>query len=130
MAMLGFKKLIEKALPGTIDELVKKSGCAESTIRRWLRRMRKSKECHIGKWVERCSCDTPYWVEGKGDDAPYVRLACTSAEYSKRWRDGKKRVDYKLMCELKLARAKARKNADIMAKRGDPLVNVFFGRAA
>lgn len=86
MPPIGFKKLIADALPGTMKQLVEKSGCAESTIRRWLERMRLAGECHITRWERTGGQITPHYVSGAGKDAVCNLKSKTSAQYCKEHR--------------------------------------------
>ena len=116
MAPVGFKTLIVRSLPGCMQELAKKSGCAESTIRRWLHRLRKSDAVGvcISGYVRNCAAITAVYSAGFGPDAPCRLKAKTSAQYSKEWR---KRARKSGSLELIYSRKNALRRAETAAKR-------------
>ncbi len=128
MCQLGFKVLIARALPGTMAELSVKSGCAESTIRRWLHRMRAKDEAYISDWPYNVSGPTAYYSAGPGEDMPKPR-AKTSGEYSKKWRKKAKREKrYKAIRASDNEKQLAKLVTARTIKQGDPMVLQFFGR--
>ena len=114
MPQPGFQKLIARALPGCMQELVIKSGCAESTIRRWLKRFRDADEAHISGWTRNAGAITAIYSAGKGTDVPCRLKRKTSAQYSKDWR---KRAKQSGDLEFVYARRNAIERAKAAAKR-------------
>lgn len=73
----GYRAAIERALPGTIPQLVEKSGMREPVVRQWIKRFRGDGTCHIGDWERerrgRGACAVlPVFVPGPGADEPYI----------------------------------------------------------
>lgn len=50
MAPPGYRHVIERALPGTMGQLVEKSGMSIALVRKWVRVMRADGGCHVGAW--------------------------------------------------------------------------------
>jgi hypothetical protein len=108
MPPVGFEKLIARSLPGAMTDLVRKSGCAESTIRRWLHRMRAAGTCHISGWERNCASITAIYSAGPGPDVPCNLRRKTSAQYSKEWRKrARKSGELQFIYDRKNARARA-----------------------
>lgn len=105
------RQTVKEALPGTIHQLVKKSGLTESCIRRWLRDMRDKKEAHISAYKRTAGLWTPLWVLGIGSDAKKPK-PLTSAHYCRMWRNKNRRDN----AEFKEAAKRAKKAADEAAK--------------
>lgn len=59
-----------KALPGTIKQVVKKSGTSDSSVRLWLTTMHKAGEIHISAWRHTQGAKQPYYSVGAGEDKP------------------------------------------------------------
>ncbi len=112
MPPVGERATVKAALPGNIEQLVEKTGLAESTIRRWLVRMRKAepKEAHIVGWKRKCGGMAPRYAAGPGKDMKKPK-ARSNAQYSQKWRAARK-VE---RLELEAARAEARACADRVA---------------
>jgi|SRR5471030_1751024 len=123
MSQIGFKSLIVRALPGTISDLVKKSGCAESTIRRWLNRMRADGECHIARWRRTGGSLTPFYVAGRGVDAVCNLKARTNAQYCRRSRAKMQGTEHG---DVQHARELARKVADRSAAKQQTWAAALF----
>lgn len=85
MAPPGFKKAILAALPGTVLEIRERTGLAESTIRRWARKLRGT-EMRISHYIRTGGLYTPHYVAGAGKDAKEP-APMTGAEYCRRWRE-------------------------------------------
>lgn len=111
MAPPGFKKAILAALPGTIHDIRAKTGLAESTIRRWARKL-KGKGMRISRYKRTSGLYTPVYVVGYGPDAPDPgALSC--ADYCRRWREKAKATGE---IEFVYARRHARDRAKRAAK--------------
>jgi hypothetical protein len=122
----GFRILIARSLPGSMTDLVRKSGCAESTIRRWLHRMRADGTCHISGWERNCSSITAIYSAGPGPDAPCRLKRKTSAQYSKEWRDRARKSGE---LDVIYARKNARDRASTATKKPhDWAAALFVGR--
>lgn len=113
MPPVGEKETVAAALPGNIEQLVAKTGLAESTIRRWLVRMRKTepKEARITSWKRKAGGMAPRYAAGPGVDAKKPK-ARTQAQYSQKWRDARKEE----RLEIEAARTEARAAADRAAR--------------
>lgn len=86
-AAQGMKQQVADALPGTLAEITAKSGVKRMTVVRWLRIMRDSGECHVGKW-KRSAGSGPLmrvYVAGKGVDAKRPERL-SMAVYKQRYR--------------------------------------------
>lgn len=114
MPPVGFRSLIVRALPGTMCDLVRKSGCAESTIRRWLHRLRAENECHISGWRRNYGGHTPYYEAGPGKDARCNLKRLTNTEYARRWRAKMAGTEHG---DVAAAKNRARKVADRVKSR-------------
>lgn len=64
------KPLVAAALPGTVVDIIAKSGLVESTVRRHLCTLRDEGKAHIKKRRRAGGRSSPVWVEGPGKDAP------------------------------------------------------------
>lgn len=77
MAPPGYRHVIERALPGTLAQLVDKSGMSIALVRKWVRVMRADGACHVGAW-ERGQGGrgelrvAQVFVAGPGADVPLV----------------------------------------------------------
>lgn len=123
MPPIGFGSLIARSLPGSMTDLVRKSGCAESTIRRWLHRMRADGTCHISGWERNCSSITAIYSSGPGTDVPCNLKRKTSAQYSKEWR---KRARQSGELQFIYDRKYARDRAQTAAKRANTWASALF----
>lgn len=87
MPPVGERSTVAAALPGYIEDIVLKTGLAESTIRRWLNRMRLAdhKTVHIARWKRKNGGMAPYYVLGDGVDATKPKPH-SQAQYSRKWR--------------------------------------------
>lgn len=92
MPPIGFRKLVEQALPGNYSELRQRSGLAESTVKRWIKLMHAEGAVHISGW-QRCTGNSghggrfmPVFTAGAGKDKPCLLKRLTSAETSTAWR--------------------------------------------
>lgn len=112
MAPPGFKKAILAALPGTVLEIRERTGLAESTIRRWARKLRGT-EMRISRYIRTKGLYTPVYVAGPGKDANEPD-AMSTADYCRRWRE-KARKSGEL--EFVYARRHARDRAKRAEKR-------------
>lgn len=102
------KDTVLQALPGTIHDIVGTTGLAESTIRRWLRRMQESepKQAHVARFRRTGGMRTPYWVAGPGKDAKEP-AALGNAAWSRKSRK-KRRAENE---DFRAARDRARRAA-------------------
>lgn len=124
----GYREAVKRALPGTSQDIVKKSGVMPSTVVRWLRIMRDAGECHIGSWKRTIGTGgalKAVYVRGPGADAPMPKRL-GDAEYSER---------YRIKCmndpEKRRLRLTQRSNyywSKKAATQGDPLINALFGK--
>lgn len=88
MPRINHMDAVLAALPGTLSEIMSKSGVKKQAVARWLRIMRKNKECHVGKW-RRSKGQGPlmrFYVRGHGIDAKRPERL-SMAVYKKRYRD-------------------------------------------
>jgi hypothetical protein len=81
-------------MPGTQAELVKRSGYAHATVKRWLAKLREGepeqRAAHIAKWriPKGRGPASAVWRAGPGEHAPYPTWHTSNAE---RWRRAKAR---------------------------------------
>lgn len=131
MPAIGFRVLVERALPGTYAQIMEKSGLPKSTVKRWIKIMRAERVVYVSRWLRsegmpgRGGQFMPHFVAGSRDDVPCKLKAYTSAETSTTFRK-KVRADGRI-AELR-ARNNSKKVANRSAKRCDPLVAALFGR--
>jgi hypothetical protein len=114
---------ILQAMPGTVNQLVTKSGYCRSTVERWLRALRQGEPeqrgSHIIGWKrpERCGHFVAVHAAGPGKDAP-CRLKPLTA--SQDWQKAKQKYGMETLRRKERARSWALK-----ARRGqvkDPLM--------
>lgn len=88
MPPVGYKAQVVAAMPGTVPEIVVRSGMTESTVKRWICIMRAAGESHIGSWKRSVGPGQfqSIHVLGPGDDAACKLRPFTVAECSKRAR--------------------------------------------
>jgi transposase-like protein len=132
MPVIGHKKEVERALPGTSLRIAGKTGVHSDTVLRWIRQLRKEGACHIGGWERTVGVQgayKPVYFRGPGADVacPFKRL--TSAEYCTRHRarikkDGREEV------RARKQTANYYANKAAKGRMRDPLVDALFGRAA
>ena len=73
----GYRHAVERALPGTLAQLVGKSSMRIAVVRKWVRIMREEGACHVGAW-ERVQGGrgvpsvAQVFVPGPGADMPLV----------------------------------------------------------
>lgn len=101
MAPPSDRAKIMAALPGTIHQLVARSGSTEATIRRHLKRARKDGQSHIGRWIRTVGALTPFHMAGPGVDAPKPP-ARTPAAYCRIFRRRQRRALAKLAPKRKV----------------------------
>ncbi len=124
----GYRKLIAASLPGTLSEIMAKSGMTEGTCKRWIRILREEGLSHITDWKRATGTRggfRPVHAPGAGTDAANPLQPLTSAETCKRYRD-KIKLDRDRNDRHK-AKSLARQFARKAGRRGDPLVNALFG---
>jgi hypothetical protein len=119
------KEDILQSMPGTISQLVEKSGYHRATVERWMAKLRDGGESHIIKWLPPNGSGhfIPVHARGPGKDAECTLKAQT---HSDRWKRAKQ------LHGLPTLRAKERARYwSLRARRGetmDPLVAALFGR--
>ncbi|MBV8660375.1 MAG: helix-turn-helix domain-containing protein, partial [Burkholderiales bacterium] len=88
MPPVGYKSQIIAAMPGSVPEIMAKSGMNESTVKRWIRIMRAAGESHIGSWKRSNGSGgfQSVHVLGAGQDAPCCLKSFTVAQCCKRSR--------------------------------------------
>lgn len=77
MAPPGYRAAVERALPGTLAQLVAKSSMRIAVVRKWVRIMREEGACHVGAWEHvQAGRGVPsvaqVFVAGPGADVPLV----------------------------------------------------------
>jgi hypothetical protein len=110
---------IQEAMPGTVDELVAKSGWSVHTVRRWLARARAAGTSHIVDWRRPNGTGNFIAVHGvgPGDDVPCTLKPLTASDD---WQLRIKRYGRELLRRQERARHYA-----LRARRGqtrDPLM--------
>ncbi len=121
MPMVGYKHLVAAALPGTLSEIIEKSGMLASTVCRWLRKLREEGACHVGGWERTKGTGGPIkrvYVAGPGEDVMCKLKRAGTAVYSARYR--KKNSD-------KRDTYNARRNAINAADRALRTPNTWLG---
>lgn len=123
------KQDILDSMPGTVSEIIKKSGYERCTVERWMRRMKHDdpaqRECHIIDWrrPEVSGQFVAVYAAGPGKNAPCKLVAQSDAE---KWQ---RAIQLHGMDKL---RAKERARAwALKARRGqvnDPLMQALFKR--
>jgi hypothetical protein len=124
MPPVGERAAVLAALPGDVHQLVEKTGLVESTVRRWLVRMRKAepKQARVISWKRKNGGMAPRYVAGPGADAPKPK-ARTQAQYSQKWRVARKAE----RLEIEAARAEARAHADRAARTPQAWTSALMG---
>lgn len=119
------KDHVRQAMPGTMAQLVKRSGWHHDTVSRWVRKMRAAGECRIVGWQRPNGSGNfvPVYGEGPGEDAPCTLKPLTP---SQDWQIAKQRYGKELLAK----RERARHYARLARLNGDPLVQALFGQKA
>jgi hypothetical protein len=136
--MPGYRKLVEAAMPGSARDLQDKVPIHPRTISRIIMTLRRegatddpkiNSACHIIKWKRSANGGAfqPVYALGPGRDAPCLLKPLTEKQVRQRYLA---RIKGTEKMEQIQARQRTRLQVMKMAKRGDPLVNAFFGRAA
>lgn len=121
---------VPKALPGTNREIALRTGFYQNTVWLALKKLRAAGLCHVGGWQRVHEGEFGvHWVRvyvaGPGKDAPCRFTKRTAEENTRRCTERAKESGYH---ETICARKRARYWEQKAAKRGDPLVNAFFGK--
>jgi hypothetical protein len=114
---------ILQAMPGSVSQLVTKSGYHRATVERWVRTLRAEQASHIIDWLRPNGSGNFIPVHGKGlgEDAPCTLKPLTASDD---WKLAKQRYG------MDTLRAKERaRHWALKARRGrrDPLVAALFG---
>lgn len=112
MSQKSSRQAVFDALPGTIPQIVKKTGVCRATVYHWIGKLRAAGACHISSWRRTTGCSTPRYVAGPGVDAPKPSRL-TGADYHRKHYI-KHRRDVEM--EMRATRKAARENAALMAK--------------
>lgn len=118
------KRDILESMPGTVAQLVKKSGYHRATVERWLRKLRAADGSHIVDWQRPNGAGNfiPVHGAGTGVDVPCTLVALTSSE---KWKATVRRLGRDRVRQLERARAWA-----LQARRSgfgrDPLLGALF----
>jgi hypothetical protein len=83
MTQRTHEQAIIAALPGTLPQIIQKSGVSRPTAYLWIGRLRKAGKVFIKGWRRTAGQSTPYYVAGQGEDKPRP-AAQTNAEYHRR----------------------------------------------
>lgn len=88
MPPVGYKAQVVAAMPGTVPEIMARSGMTETTVKRWIRILRAAGESHIAKWKRSIGSGAfqSVHVLGAGQDARCYLQPYTTAQLSKRSR--------------------------------------------
>lgn len=117
------KEHIVASMPGTVAELVRKSGWSHDTVVRWVKKLRKEGASHIVGW-ERPNGGGPFVSvhgAGAGEDVPCTLKPLTPSED---WAKAKEKYGMELLRKKERARKWA-----LEARRGrndDPLMAALF----
>lgn len=112
MPPVGYKAQVIAAMPGTVPEIMARSGMTKSTVKRWITLMREAGECHIDRWIRPDGPGgfMPVHIIGEGKDARCHLKAFSGAHYSKKSRRKAKE-------EGKAEFTQARRSAQYYAKK-------------
>lgn len=118
-------------LPATSSRLLAQLGIGStSTLHKWITRLRKAEEIHIGRWERTLGNFAAVYVRGPGKDAQRPRRF-TQAQLQARYRAGLRRIglyeDYLADARRRGARyrkAKGQKGYTLQAF--DPLLTLFY----
>lgn len=125
MGPIGFKVLVLRAMPGTKLEIEAKSGCAKSTVQKWLLRMLDDGECHVIDW-RRSSAQGSFqavYAAGAGKSKRCPFKAYTNKQNKRR---GRERLIASGENEFALAKRRARSHADKLAKQPQSWAAALF----
>lgn len=107
MTQRTYEQAVLAALPGTIPQIMQKSGVGRATVYLWLNRLRKLAKVFIKSWRRTTGQSTPFYVIGQGIDAPRPK-ARTGADYSRRhYVKHRRDLDKELRASKKAALANA-----------------------
>lgn len=125
--------LILAAMPGFYDEIAAKCGLSQHIVERHVRKMRlvadpAQRECHVARWArpETVGKYRPFVKAGPGRDARCTFKPMTPKQMQDRHREKRRGTERE---DIKKARDRNR-HWEAKARRGDPLINALFGRAA
>lgn len=103
----SMEHVIFAALPGTIPEIMKRTGVGRACAYNWLKAFRAESKAHIKGWRRTTGQSSPYFVAGPGEDAPRPKRQ-TGAAYNKRhYRKHRRDLDKELRASANAARANA-----------------------
>lgn len=121
------RQRVERALPGTVHEIVTRTGLGRTTVRNYLRELREERVIYVSKWLRSNGRGgfQPYFRLGKRKDATCKLVPYTIAERSERF---KSRHVEDGTWEDKRCRINSRNAIKRTIEKGDPLVSAFFGR--
>lgn len=123
----SYRQRVKDALPGTRRDIEVKTGLSKNCVWRWIEDLHAVGECHITRW-ERPEKGPymPRYAPGPGKDKLCDLVHMTVTEKAKRYR---KRARADGSWQDRLAQQRSKYWADKAAERGDPLLNLFYGRA-
>lgn len=112
------RELILAALPGTYDDLAKKTGLSKGSLVEWVPKLR-GKELYVCDWQKKGCTRVMVFAKGAKPDVPCNIPPMTKAEYGKRYRERHHdKVLQRQRMHYAIKRAKV---------RPDPLVAALFG---
>lgn len=110
------------ALPGTVPEIMKKSGVSSRTVYEWIKTFREQGRIHIATW-RRNGYLRPYYAAGHGVDKPrpkaFTKATIDRRYYRKHVRDLEK--------EIRASGRAARKNAASTRKAPQSWISALGG---
>lgn len=107
------RQAVFAALPGTIPQIIKKSGVSRATVFAWIRVFQAERLTYIKRWKLTKGNPTPFYVIGEGENEPRPGPQ-TSSQYSRRYYV-KHRAEFER--EQRANRRAAREYAATVAKR-------------
>src|ERR1700688_3233189 len=83
------RQIVHDALPGTLMEVVERTGLCKTTVRKYIWQMREERLVYISKWIRSKAQGSfqPYFRLGKGKDAPCKLKAYDADQRWERFKD-------------------------------------------
>lgn len=84
----GFRKAVVAALPGTLCQIIVKSGMRKGTVVRWPRILQDEGAIHVSGWVrsEAAGPIKRVYTDGPGVNVPCTLKRLPGAKYNKKYR--------------------------------------------
>ena len=120
-----YRETVFDALPGTIAQIVQRTGVGRATVYKWLTALRAADRCFVKSWRRTEGRYCPRFAAGCSTDAP-LPAPLSGAEHSrKHYVKHRKPIE----TELRAVRKAARENASRMAKAPQSWMSALMGAA-